>query len=154
MSELTPTALVTGGSRGIGKAIAQELADAGYQVYLTYVSKPELAQEVCKDIEEKGGKARAFELNVGDPAAVSSFFAEEIKDKVLLEVLVNNAGITKDGLIMRMKDEDFEAVLDVNLKGAFACLREAAKIMSRQRRGRVINVASVVGQMGNAGQAN
>jgi len=154
MSELVSTALVTGGSRGIGKAVALELAAAGYQVYLTYVSKPELAEEVCKEIESRGQQARAFELNVGDPEAVTRFFAEEIKDKVLLDVLVNNAGITRDGLIMRMKDEDFQAVLDVNLKGAFSCLREATKIMSRQRRGRIVNVASVVGQMGNAGQAN
>jgi 3-oxoacyl-[acyl-carrier protein] reductase len=154
MSELTSTALVTGGSRGIGKAVAIELAAAGYQVFLTYVSKPEQAQDVVREIEDKGGKARALALDVGDPKAVTAFFAAEIKDKVLLDVLVNNAGITRDGLLLRMKDEDFAAVLDVNLKGAFACLREAAKIMTRQRRGRIVNIASVVGQMGNAGQAN
>ncbi len=154
MSELTSTALVTGGSRGIGKAVAIELAAAGYQVFLTYVSKPEQAQETVREIEDKGGAARAFALDVGDPKAVAALFAAEIKDKVLLDVLVNNAGITRDGLLLRMKDEDFAAVLDVNLKGAFACLREAAKIMTRQRRGRIVNIASVVGQMGNAGQAN
>lgn len=154
MSELVSTALVTGGSRGIGKAVVLELARAGFQVYLTYVSKPELAQEVCEAVRSEGGAAEAFELNVGDTSAVSDFFAAHVKDKVLLDVLVNNAGITRDGLIMRMKDEDFQAVLDVNLKGAFACLREATKIMSRQRKGRIVNVASVVGQMGNAGQAN
>ncbi len=154
MSELISTALVTGGSRGIGKAVALELAATGHQVFLTYVSKPEQAQAVVREIESTGGTARAFCLDVGDPKAVAAFFAAEIKDKVLLDVLVNNAGITRDGLILRMKDEDFAAVLDVNLKGAFACLREAAKIMTRQRRGRIVNIASVVGQMGNAGQAN
>ncbi len=154
MSELVSTALVTGGSRGIGKAIALELAAAGYQVYLTYVSKPELAQAVVESIEKDGGKATAFALNVGDTEAVAAFYAEHVKDKVLLDVLVNNAGITRDGLLMRMKDEDFDAVLGVNLRGAFACMREAAKIMSRQRRGRIVNMASVVGQAGNPGQAN
>ncbi len=154
MSDLVSTALVTGGSRGIGKAVALELASAGYQVYLTYVSKPEQASEVVREIEDKAGHARAFALNVGDSKAVAEFFVKEIKDKVLLDVLVNNAGITRDGLILRMKDEDFAAVVDINLKGSFNCLREAAKIMARQRRGRMINIASVVGQMGNAGQAN
>lgn len=154
MSELVSTALVTGGSRGIGKAVALDLAAAGFQVYLTYVSKPEEAAKVCEQIEQAGGKAQAFALNVGDPEAVAAFFAENIKGKVMLDVLVNNAGITRDGLIMRMKDEDFNAVLDINLKGAFSCLREASKIMGRQRKGRIINISSVVGQMGNAGQAN
>lgn len=91
---------------------------------------------------------------MGDSAAVEDFFAREIKDKVNLAVLVNNAGITKDGFLVRMKDEDFDRVLAVNLRGAFVCSREAAKIMSRSRKGRIINVTSVVAQMGNAGQAN
>lgn len=154
MSELVSTALVTGGSRGIGKAIALGLAAEGYQVYLTYVSKPDEAEAVAEDIRTAGGKARALCLNVGDSEAVTRFFAEEIKDKVDLAVLVNNAGITKDGFLIRMKDEDFDNVLGVNLRGAFVCLREAAKIMSRQRHGRIINISSVVGQMGNAGQVN
>ena len=101
-----------------------------------------------------GGRARAFALNVGDSAAVADFFAAEIKDKVDLAVLVNNAGITKDGFLVRMKDEDFDKVLAVNLRGAFVCTREAAKIMSKNRKGRIINISSVVGQMGNAGQIN
>ncbi len=154
MSELTSTALVTGGSRGIGKAVAETLAREGFQVYLTYVSKPEEAEAVAAGINAAGGSARAFRLDVSDAAAVATFFQEEIRGKVVLDVLVNNAGITKDGLILRMKDEDFDRVLDVNLSGAFTCLREAAKLMTRQRRGRIVNITSVVGQMGNAGQIN
>ena len=154
MTDLALTALVTGGSRGIGKCIAQALGTRGYQVYLTYVSKPTEAEAVADSINAAGGKARAFKLNVGDAASVSAFFQDEIKDKVHLGLLVNNAGITKDGFMIRMKDEDFDAVVDINLKGAFRCLREAAKIMSRQRSGRIVNIASVVGQMGNAGQVN
>ncbi len=154
MSELISTALVTGGSRGIGKAIAETLAKAGHQVYLTYVSKADEAEAVARGIEAAGGKARAFRLDVSDAEAVTEFFKEEIKDKVELSVLVNNAGITKDGLILRMKDEDFDRVIQTNLRGAFICVREAAKIMSRQRHGRIINISSVVGQMGNAGQIN
>ena len=106
------------------------------------------------EITAAGGRARAFALNVGDSAAVADFFAAEIKDKVDLAVLVNNAGITKDGFLVRMKDEDFDKVLAVNLRGAFVCTREAAKIMSKNRKGRIINISSVVGQMGNAGQIN
>lgn len=154
MSELLSTALVTGGSRGIGKAIAETLARAGYQVYLTYVSKPAEAEAVAEGIRASGGKASAFRLDVGDGEAVADFFRNEIKDKVMLDVLVNNAGITKDGLMLRMKDADFDQVVQINLRGAFLCLREAAKIMTRQRRGSIVNITSVVGQMGNAGQLN
>lgn len=154
MTTLTPTALVTGGSRGIGRAVALTLAREGYQVFLTYVSKPQEAEAVAAEIVAAGGRAAAFQLNVGDAAAVASFFAEQIKDKVDLAVLVNNAGITRDGFLVRMKEADFDAVLGVNLRGAFVCLREAAKIMSRQRHGRIISISSVVGQMGNACQAN
>ncbi|MDL2315807.1 3-oxoacyl-[acyl-carrier-protein] reductase [Desulfovibrio sp. OttesenSCG-928-A18] len=147
-------AVVTGGSRGIGKAIAESLGAAGYQVFLTYVSKPAEAEAVVAGIEARGGKARAFSLNVADSEAVSAFFQEKIKDKVRLGLLVNNAGITKDGFLVRMKDEDFDGVYAVNLRGAFNCLREAAKIMSKQRFGRIVNISSVVGQMGNPGQVN
>ena len=154
MNNETPTALVTGGSRGIGRAIAQTLARDGFQVILTYVSRPEEAESVAAAIVEAGGQARACKLNVGDPQSVTDFFANEIKDKVNLAVLVNNAGITKDGFLVRMKDEDFDAVMNVNLRGAFICTREAAKIMSKKRYGRIVNISSVVGQMGNAGQVN
>lgn len=154
MSDLVKTALVTGASRGIGKAVAGEMARMGFAVYLTYVSKPEEAEGVAASINASGGSARAFCLNVGDPEAVAAFFQDEIRDKAALSVLVNNAGITRDGLMIRMKDEDWDAVLNVNLRGAFACTREAAKIMTRQRFGRIINITSVSGQMGNAGQIN
>ncbi|MEG2172951.1 MAG: 3-oxoacyl-[acyl-carrier-protein] reductase [Desulfovibrionaceae bacterium] len=147
-------ALVTGASRGIGKAIAHTLAREGFEVLLTYVSKADEAHAVVADIAATGGKARAFRLDVTDSEAVTAFFNTEIKDKGLLQVLVNNAGITKDGFMIRMKDEDFDKVINTNLRGAFVCLREAAKIMSRQRQGRIINITSVVGQMGNAGQSN
>lgn len=154
MSELTKTALVTGASRGIGKGVAEELARQGYMVYLTYVSRPEEAAKVVAGIEGSGGKAKAFRLDVGDPEAVTAFFQDEIKEKVELAVLVNNAGITRDGLVVRMGDEDWDAVLNVNLRGAFTCTREAAKLMTRRRHGRIINITSISGQMGNAGQLN
>lgn len=149
-----PAALVTGGSRGIGRAIAEVLARGGFQVLLTYVSRADEAEKVCDGIAAQGGRARAFGLDVGDSGAIEAFFSSEIKDKINLAVLVNNAGITKDGLLLRMKDDAFDAVLDVNLRGAFVCSREAAKIMSKRRYGRIINITSVVGQMGNAGQVN
>lgn len=154
MNELIKTALVTGGTRGIGKAIVKKLAGLGYQVYFTYVSRPELAEAVCAEVVAEGGAARAFLLDASDWDAVADFFATEIKDKVSLDVLVNNAGITKDGLIMRMKREQWEQVIQINLTGAFVCLQQAAKIMLKQRKGRIVNISSVVGQMGNAGQSN
>lgn len=150
----TPTALVTGGSRGIGRAIAELLARRGFQVMFTYVSRREEAEQVCDAIAAVGGKAETYPLDVGDAAAVERFFANDVKDKVNLAVLVNNAGITNDGLLLRMKDDAFDRVLAVNLRGAFVCSREAAKLMTKRRHGRIINITSVVGQMGNAGQAN
>lgn len=154
MSELIKTAIVTGGSRGIGRSIALILGQCGYQVFLTYVSKPEQAEAVRDAVVSRGGRAEAFRLDMGDMDAIGAFFKDHVKDKVRLEVLVNNAGMTKDNLIIRMKPQDWESVLRVNLTGAFACLQEAAKIMIRQRYGRIINISSVVGQTGNAGQAN
>ena len=147
------TALVTGGSRGIGAAVAARLARDGFDVILTYVSKPDAAAAVVDAIVAAGGKARAMALDTGDNAAVAAFFAEHVKDTDL-HVLVNNAGITRDGLLVRMKDADFETVIRVNLIGAFTCLREAAKLMMKRRAGRIVNISSVVGQSGNAGQAN
>jgi 3-oxoacyl-[acyl-carrier protein] reductase len=146
MSDMPRVALVTGGSRGIGRACAERLAKDGFEVYLTYVSRPEEAEKTVAAIADGGGEARAFRLDATSREAVSAFFAEEIKDKVELAALVNNAGITKDGLIIRMKDEDWDRVIQVNLTGAFACLREAAKIMVKQRSGRIINIASVWGR--------
>jgi len=154
MEERIKTALVTGGSRGIGKAIAQVLAVKGWQVYLTYVSQPEKAEQVCAAIRDQGGQAFPFALDVRDRAAVAQFFKDRIKGQVDLDVLVNNAGMTRDGLLLRMKEKDWRDVLEVNLDGPFACLQEAAKVMVRQRKGRIINISSVIAQSGNAGQAN
>jgi len=154
MSDLIRTAVVTGGSRGIGKAVALRLAQDGYQVFVTYVSRSEQAEAVKDAIVFHGGRAEVFRLDVGDMAAIGEFFKDHVKDKVRLEVLVNNAGMTKDNLIIRMKPQDWETVLRVNLTGTFVCLQEAAKIMIRQRYGRIVNISSVVGEMGNAGQAN
>lgn len=153
-SSEAPTALVTGGSRGIGRATALALARDGYQVILTYVSRPEVAAGVVELINAGNSVAMTYKLNVGDAEAVKAFFKEQIKDQVNLTCLVNNAGITKDGLLIRMKDEDFDSVIDVNLRGCFLCTREAAKIMLKKRTGCIVNIASVVGLMGNAGQAN
>lgn len=154
MSETIKTALVTGGTRGIGKAIVTKLAGLGYQVYFTYVSKPELAQRLVAEITTSGGCAQGFQLDASDWDAVAHFFATKIKDKITLNLLVNNAGITKDGLLVRMKREQWDQVLGVNLTGAFICLQQAAKIMVKQRFGRIVNIASIVGQMGNPGQTN
>ncbi|MFP5223035.1 MAG: 3-oxoacyl-[acyl-carrier-protein] reductase [Acidobacteriota bacterium] len=148
------TALVTGGSRGIGAAVAKRLAKDGYSVLFTYVSKPDEAKAVAAHIMAEGGEAQALPLDVSDRGAITAFFKEYIEGKTELEVLVNNAGITKDGLLVRMKDEDWDRVIGVNLTGAFTCLREAAKIMMKRRSGRIVNIVSVVGQSGNAGQAN
>ena len=154
MSEQLSTALVTGGSRGIGKAIAETLAKAGYQVYLTYVSKADEAEAVAKNITAAGGKASAFRLDVADAEAVAAFFKEHIKDQVELGVLVNNAGITKDGLMMRMSEAQWDAVLTVNLKSAFNFIHAVVPVMARQKGGSIINMSSVVGVSGNAGQCN
>ncbi len=154
MSEKDKTALVTGGSRGIGQEIARQLAADGYLVYLTYVSKPELAREVCSRIEDEGGRAQSFPLDIGDSSSIQEFFAREIKDQVRLEVLVNNAGLTQDGLLVRLKEKQWEDVLRVNLSGTFYCLQQAAKIMMRQKYGRIVNISSVTAQAGNAGQTN
>ncbi|MBU1247248.1 MAG: 3-oxoacyl-[acyl-carrier-protein] reductase [Proteobacteria bacterium] len=154
MSETPSVALVTGGSRGIGRACAKRLAKDGFTVYFTYVSKPELAQEVVSEIEADGGQAKAFRLDSSDRDAVAEFFKNEIKGQVVLSAVVNSAGITRDGLLIRMKAEDWDKVIAVNLTGAFVVLQESVKIMNKQRSGSIINISSIVGQMGNAGQAN
>ena len=151
---LALTALVTGGSRGIGEAVARRLAADGFSVVLTYVSKPEEAAAVAESIVAQGGQAKALRLDVSDRASIAAFFKEHIEGQVELEVLVNNAGITKDGLLVRMKDEDWDAVLNVNLGSAFRLTRAALKGMMSRRWGRIINITSIVGVTGNAGQAN
>ncbi len=154
MSHLEKTALITGGSRGIGRACALRLASDGYQVYITYVSRPEQAEHTCEEIARAGGTAQAFALDISDPDSIVDFFQQSIKDKVNLQVLVNNAGLTQDGLMVRMKLEQWERVINANLTGSFVCLQQAGKLMMRNRYGRIINISSVTAQTGNAGQAN
>ncbi|BDV43189.1 beta-ketoacyl-ACP reductase [Geotalea uraniireducens] len=146
-------AVVTGASRGIGKAIALKLAAEGAAVVVT-ATTTEGAQSTVDEIAATGGSAQAFALNVAESSAVDQFFSTVIERFGHIDILVNNAGITRDGLLLRMKDADWDAVLDVNLKGAFHCTREAAKLMTKARSGRIINISSVVGEMGNAGQIN
>lgn len=144
--------LVTGGSRGIGRAISVKLAALGSRVFINYSSRVDAALEVVKECEELGVQAEAIGFDVSDSAAVDRAF-DEIKTKAgRVDVLVNNAGISKDGLFIRMKDEDWDTTLKINLNGAFYCSRAAAKIMMKARYGRIINISSVVGEMGNAGQ--
>lgn len=154
MTDQRSTALITGGSRGIGKACAYALARDGYDIIITYNSKEEEAQACLQELKEFGVEASAFQLNVGKGEDIKEFFDRQIKNKVNLHVLVNNAGITKDGLILRMKDEDFDSVTEVNLRGVFICMREASKILSKRKSGRIISMSSIVGQSGNPGQIN
>lgn len=147
-------ALITGGSRGIGRAVALELAARGASVVVNYNKSPEAAEEVVKKIQEAGGKAAAFQADVSDikqAEALIKFAVETFGD---LSILVNNAGITKDTLIMMMSEADWDAVITTNLKSTFNCSKAAVKHMMRKRYGRIINMASVAGQMGNAGQTN
>lgn len=145
-------AVVTGGSRGIGRAISINLASKGAKVFVNYSSNPDAAQETVKRCEEAGGEAEAIHFNVGDRESVDTAFTE-IKEKAgSIDILVNNAGISKDGLFIRMKDEAWAKTLEVNLNGTFYCSRAAAKVMVKARKGRIINISSVVGEMGNVGQ--
>lgn len=146
-------ALVTGGSRGIGRAIALELAKRGASVVLSYAGNEVAAAETVKAITDAGGKARAVRLDVSDTAACARVVEEIIAAQGRLDVLVNNAGVAIDGLVMRFKDDDWDTTLDTNLKGAFALIRAASRPMMKQRRGAIVNVSSVVGEMGNGGQA-
>ncbi len=146
-------ALVTGAGRGIGKAVALALAQAGAKV--AALSRTESnAQETAHAIERAGGQAIAFGGDVADTATVESLIDQILKHWGRLDIVVNNAGVTRDTLLLRMKDEDWDAVLQTNLRGAFLCSRAALKPMMRQRWGRIINISSVVGLTGNAGQAN
>ena len=147
-------ALVTGGSRGIGRAIALELARAGAQVVFTWVANPDAAAETEKAIAEAGGRGRALRCDVADHDAIDALVAQILQEHGRLDVVVNNAGIARDQLILRMKPEDFDAVIATNLRGAWSVCRAAIKPMLKQRWGRIINLSSVVAQMGNAGQSN
>ena len=147
-------AVVTGASRGIGRAIALELAKTGAFVIINYNGSAEKAEEVKAQIEAEGGEAETMRCNVADFAACEAFFAEIVKKYGRVDILINNAGVTKDGLLMRMSEEDFVKVVDINLKGTFNCIRHVSRQMIKQRGGRIISLASVVGISGNAGQAN
>lgn len=147
-------AVVTGAAKGIGRAIAMELAREGAFVIINYNGSAEKAEETRKQIEAEGGEAAVFQCNVADFTACGEFFRTVIKEYGRVDILVNNAGITKDGLLMGMSEEDFSRVVDVNLKGTFNCMRHVSRQMLKQRSGRIISLASVVGVSGNAGQAN
>ena len=147
-------AIVTGASRGIGRAIALEFAKQGAFVVINYNGSREKAAQVKEEIINQGGEAEIFQCNVADFTACGAFIKEIMKTDGRIDVLVNNAGITKDGLLMAMSEEDFESVLDTNLVGTFNCIRHVARQMLKQRSGRIINMASVVGIGGNPGQAN
>ncbi len=153
MSLTGKTALVTGAAQGIGKDIALALATDGADVAICDVNL-EAAQKTAADIEAKGRKSLAVKANVAASADVTSMIEQVVEKFGRIDILVNNAGITRDGLILRMKDEDWDLVLSINLKGAFLCAKSALKYMTKQRGGTIINIASIVGAMGNAGQAN
>ena len=146
-------AFVTGASRGIGRAIALTLCRANFDIV---VASPEIErnEQVAEEIRSCSGEAMTLNLDVTSPESVKEAFAKTLKDKTRLDVLVNNAGITRDGLAMRMKPADWDLVLNINLNGAFRCIQQALPTMMRNRWGRIINIASVVGQAGAAGQAN
>lgn len=147
-------ALVTGASRGIGKAIALGLAENGAAVAVNYSSSEASALEVAELIQKNGGKAEIFKARVNIEAEVEEMYSDIEKSLGPVNILVNNAGITKDNLLMRMKTEEWDSVIDVNLKGVFLCTRRAVKSMMKNRYGKIINISSVVGFSGNAGQFN
>ena len=146
-------ALITGGSRGIGRAICINLANAGASVYVNFASSPAAAEETVQACRALGVKAEALQFNVGESEAVDAAVDKIKANSGKLDILVNNAGITSDGLFIRFKDEDWNRTINTNLSGAFYCARAAAKLMIKQRQGRIINISSVVAEMGNAGQA-
>ncbi len=147
-------ALVTGASRGIGRAIALRLAAEGCYVVINYNGSKEKAEEVQQEILQAGGQAHIYQCNVADFQACGEMFKDTISKMGHLDILVNNAGITKDGLLMGMSEEDFSKVVDTNLKGTFYCIRHAARTMIKRKKGRIINLSSIVGVSGNTGQAN
>ena len=147
-------AIVTGASRGIGRAVALELSARGASVVVNYNSSPDKAEEVVKEIEAAGGKAAAFQADVSSLEAAQSLVKFAVETYGDLHILVNNAGITRDMVIMMMPEADWDAVINTNLKSTFNCSKAAVKHMMRKRYGRIINIASVAGQMGNPGQTN
>jgi 3-oxoacyl-[acyl-carrier protein] reductase len=153
-SESRKTVVVTGGSRGIGRAVCLALAEAGTDLFVNYSAADADAAETADLAARAGADARAIRMNVADADDVATFFKAVLDETRRIDVLVNNAGITRDGLLVRMKNPDWDAVMDTNLKGAFHCTRAAAKPMMKQRGGCIINITSIVGVSGNPGQAN
>jgi len=148
------TILVTGGSRGIGRGICLAFAHADNHIFFNYSSAGEAAAQTERLVAEAGGTATGIQVNVASEKEVSGFIARALDETGRIDVLVNNAGITRDGLLVRMKESDWEDVLNINLKGTFLCIKAVTKPMMKQRYGRIINVSSVVGVSGNPGQAN
>lgn len=151
---MTKSALVTGASRGIGRSIALQLAEEGYNVAVNYAGSKEKAEAVVEEIKAKGVDSFAIQSNVADADEVKAMIKEVVSQFGSLDVLVNNAGITRDNLLMRMKEQEWDDVIDTNLKGVFNCIQKATPQMLRQRSGAIINLSSVVGAVGNPGQAN
>jgi 3-oxoacyl-[acyl-carrier protein] reductase len=147
-------AVITGASRGIGKAIAQELASLGASVVVNYASSSQAAEELVSEITAAGGSAVALQADVSQEEEVDKLIKTVLEKFNKIDILVNNAGITRDTLLLRMKPEDWQAVINLNLTGVFLCTRAVSKGMLKKRSGRIINIASVAGQMGNPGQAN
>ncbi|MDD3814001.1 MAG: 3-oxoacyl-[acyl-carrier-protein] reductase [Desulfocapsaceae bacterium] len=154
MSLTGKTALVTGGSRGIGRAICHRVSALGAHVYINYVSNPAAAEETKKMIQDAGGRADIICFNVADGEQVQEALKQIVTEAGSLDVLVNNAGITRDGLLARMKESDWDLVIDTNLKGAFLCAKAASRSMMKNKWGRIVNITSVIGFSGNAGQIN
>jgi 3-oxoacyl-[acyl-carrier protein] reductase len=148
------TAIVTGASRGIGAAIALRLAREGARVIINYSGSKDAAESVCAEVVERGGTAVAVRADVSDPSQCTALVDRALAEFGSLDVLVNNAGITRDGLVVRMSDADFSDVIATNLTGVFSMTRSAAKVMMKQRSGAIVNITSVIGLVGNAGQAN
>lgn len=147
-------AIVTGASRGIGREIAITLAKYGAKVVVNYCGSKEKAEEVVELIKAEGGIASVYQGDVADSEAMKQMFTDVLKEYGSIDILVNNAGITRDNLILKMSDEEFNDVIDTNLKGVYYCLKQVSKIMLRQRSGRIINISSIAGVIGNAGQIN
>lgn len=148
------TAIVTGGSRGIGRAVALKLAELGANIVVNYTSSPERADEVIKEIASKGVKALAVKADVSNVNEVEHLINTAQENFSTLDILVNNAGITRDTLLMKMKEDDWDKVISINLKGTFNCTKGVIKKMMKQRSGKIVNIASVIGLSGNAGQSN
>ena len=147
-------AIITGASRGIGRSVAIELAKAGAKVVINYAGNHAAANEVAEAVKAVGGEALLVQADVANAEAVEQMVKKTMDAFGRIDILVNNAGITRDTLLMRMKEEDWDAVMNTNLKGIFNCTKSVSRIMMKQRNGRIINMTSVVGIMGNAGQAN